>query len=75
MVLIEKVFYTLGGTIADILIFSTKPVASVATIGYVTKYGGTAAKKFAKFATEVALKDKTQENISENLFKCLEYID
>jgi hypothetical protein len=65
MVLIEKVFYSLGGAIADVVIF----------IGCVTKYGGTAVKKFSKFATEVALKDKTPDNISENLFKCLDYID
>jgi NADPH-dependent curcumin reductase CurA len=75
MVLLEKVFYNLGGAIADVVLFSTRPAASVAAIGCVTKYGGSAVKKISKFATEVALKDRTQANISENLFKCLEYID
>ena len=74
MALIEKVFYKLGGAIADVVLFSAKPVASVTAIGCVTKYGGTAVKKFSKFAAKVALKDKTQESISENLFKCLDYL-
>jgi NADPH-dependent curcumin reductase CurA len=75
MAIIERVFYNLGGAIADVVIFSTKPVASVAAIGCVTKYGGSAIKKFSKFATEIALNDKTEDNVSENLFKCLDYID
>jgi len=75
MVLIEKVFYNLGGAIADVVIFSARPAASVAAIGYATKYGGSAVKKFSKFATQVALKDRTPDNISENLFKRLDYID
>jgi hypothetical protein len=75
MVLMEKVFYTLGGAIADVVIFSTQPIASVVAINCVTKYGGTAVKKFSKFAAEVALKDRTEDSISENLFKCLDYID
>jgi NADPH-dependent curcumin reductase CurA len=75
MVLIEKVFYNLGGALADVVIFSTKPAASIAAIGCVTKYGGTAVKKFSTFATGVTLKDRTLDSISENLFKCLDYID
>jgi NADPH-dependent curcumin reductase CurA len=75
MVLIEKVFYSLGGAIADVVIFSTRPAASIAAIGCVTKYGGSAVKKFSKFAAEAALKDRTEDSISENLFKCLDYID
>jgi NADPH-dependent curcumin reductase CurA len=46
MVLIEKVFYNLGGAIADVVIFSARPAASVAAIGYATKYGGSAVKNF-----------------------------
>jgi NADPH-dependent curcumin reductase CurA len=75
MVLVEKVFYSLGGAIADLVIFSTRPAASIAAIGCVTKYGGTAVKKFSKFAAEAALKDRTEDTISDNLFKCLDYID
>ena len=61
--------------LADAIYFGAWPVASVAAISCVTKYGGTAVKKFSKFASKVSLKNKTTQTISENVFKCLEYID
>ena len=53
MVLIEKVFYKLGCTLADVVYFSATPLGSVLAISYVTKYVCITVKKFSKLATEV----------------------
>lgn len=75
MILLERLCYALGGALADVFYFGVRPAASITAIGCVRKYSSTALKKFVKLAANVALTDKTQEGISENLFKCLDYID
>ena len=67
MPLFEKVCYDAGRVIGNVIFYTTGPVIAVtARQGY---------GKFTRLATKVALKEKTREAITENIFKCLKYIE
>jgi DNA-binding transcriptional regulator YdaS (Cro superfamily) len=67
MVLVERVCYEIGGLLADALIIGVVPTGITRT--YMV------AKGVSRFASEHALKIESLDDISENLFECLKYLD
>ena len=67
MVLIEQLCYKLSNRLGDVILFDVCPM-SVAVYAK-------CANKFNKSSSRVALKERTIEAISNNLFDCLDYID
>ena len=67
MVLFERFCYQAGRVIGDVIYYSTAPVVLVTVVQ--------GSNKFSRLATKVALKEKTREAITENVFKCLEYLE
>jgi hypothetical protein len=67
MVLIEKVFYELGGLVADVVIFTVMPIGCFTSVKVVTK--------FSKFATGHALVKGSIDGLTNNLYDCLQYIE
>ena len=53
--------------IADLILVSVTPTAAFTTVKVVNK--------FTSFATAHALKNKTVDVISENLFECLPFLE
>ena len=67
MVSIERISYEIGGVIADIILLSMIP-SSVFRIYKVTK-------KFSKFAIDQSTIGFTDDQLTENIFDCLPFID
>jgi hypothetical protein len=67
MVLIEKVFYELGGLVADVAIFTIMPISCFTSVKVVSK--------FSKFATEHALVKGSIDVVTTNLYDCLQFIE
>lgn len=67
MVCFEQLSYYLGKVTADLVLFSILPSSSF--VAYKVVF------KFSDFATSHKLPNKNVETISENLFKCLPYLD
>lgn len=67
MVLVEKVFYELGGLIGDFIFISIAPTGVFTASKVVSK--------FSSIASQHVLVDRTVERISENLFECLPFIE
>jgi len=63
----EEICYKSGRVIGSVLYYTTGPVVLVTAV---QGYG-----KFARLASKVALKEKTQKVITENVFRCLQYIE
>lgn len=67
MALVEKVCYEIGCGLVDIVMLGTAPTTFLIGIKCVQKLDGVAKAH--------ALTSRTREAITENVFKCLEYID
>jgi ABC-type transport system involved in Fe-S cluster assembly fused permease/ATPase subunit len=67
MVLTQKILYYAGAVAADVVLVTVTPY-SVYTVYKV-------ASRVSIFATTHALKNKTAEVVSENLFNCLQFLD
>jgi hypothetical protein len=67
MPFVEKILYYTGAVAADIVLVTVTPYSAY------TVYR--VASKVSVFATTHALKNKTVEVVSENLFNCLQFLD
>lgn len=67
MVLIERICYEVGAFVADVLIIGIAPTG-VRRAYYV-------AKGFSCFAENHALRATTAEEVSNNLFECLPFME
>lgn len=67
MVLIEKSCYQIGRIISNILYVATAPTV----IAVSTK----CARKFTVLVSNLSLKDKSRAAITENVFKCLDFLE
>ena len=67
MVLTEKIAYYAGELFADFVFFTLMPTSGFAAYKVFLR--------FNKFAKSHSLVDKSVEAVSENLFKCLPYIN
>ena len=67
MVSIERVSYELGGIIADIIMISVLPSSGFTVYKFATK--------FANFATAHSVSGFSPDEITENVFQCLPFLD
>lgn len=67
MVLTEKLAYYAGELFADLVFYTIMPTSGFAAFKVILR--------FNEFAKKHSLADKSIETVSENLFKCLPYID
>jgi hypothetical protein len=67
MVLIEKFGYITGQVLAEVVLIALAPSSTYTAYKVFTK--------FSSIASTHSLKNKTADIVSENLYKCLYYID
>jgi len=67
MVLIERISYEIGGILADVILVSTLPT------GGFTVYK--LATRLSKFATDHSTYGFTPDQLTENIFECLPFIE
>lgn len=67
MVLVERISYQVGRVVGDVIYFTAAPTIIV--------IGGKCAGKIQNLASKVALADKSPAAITENVFKCLPFIE